>query len=258
MEKKEAVSSPTIPSSQDSAQEDFKWVKDKNYPSEIKNEYLKYPLDNWRKIVFDPKLNKSFIHHPGNIYESKVNKVLKSDVFDGFEFYEDKKGVLNFKLMESYGVDKNKLEKEFIIPDFFVHRIKVEEFKELLKNRSYMMGFGGKITENVKYISIIGEIKSSHHQAHKNTSQKRDYISFIKNANLIDEQLLLMYIYDESYKLFKKDINEKREENIILCYIPKLYADECYNAFNNIIVELKSNVNKIDLKNIPKKKIIKI
>ena len=255
--KNEEGTSPPIPSSQDSAPEDFNWVKDKNYPAKIKEDYLKYPLEKWREMVFEPKVNdsNSFILHPGDIYEDRVNKVLKFDVFKDFEFYEDKNGLFNFNLSKYYKVDKDKLTKEFIIPDFFVHRIEAKKIKELLDKRSYMMKYSNKI--NKEYISIIGEIKSSHHQAHKNSPQKIDYITFIKNADSKDEELLIMYVYDESYQLFQKDIAKKNKPNFILCYIPKLYADECYSAFNDTIVELKSNLKKIDLKKATKKRFSK-
>ena len=60
MESEEPSLSSSIPSSQDSATEDFKWVKDKNFLSEIKKDYLKYPLSEWRELVFDLKINEPF------------------------------------------------------------------------------------------------------------------------------------------------------------------------------------------------------
>ena len=63
-----------------------------------------------------------FIYSPGEIYENRVNKVLKLDVFKDFAFYEAKNGMINFNLITHYKVDINNIKKKFFAPDFFVHR----------------------------------------------------------------------------------------------------------------------------------------
>ena len=71
-----------------------------------------------------------------------------------------------------------------------------------------------------------------------------------------------MYVYDESYKLFCKDdfndnekTTDKKPDPIIYCYIPKIYKEDCYNAYNDIIENLKPKVRKIDIRS--KKRITK-
>ena len=251
----EIETSSVISSSQESVEEDYDWITDKNFSLENKKDFLKYPLDYWRKIVFEPDLEKSQIDSEGDYHESRINKVLKNEVFASFEFYESKNGIIKFKLMKNYKVDKNELLKGFISPDFFIHKIEVEKFNELLENRKYMMKTFKKLNTNKKYVSIIGEIKISHNSAIKDSKQRKDYITFIQKAKLFEEELALMYVYDQSYKLFKTDKKPKEIDEVflILCYIPKLYLEDCYNAYNCIIDELKLDVKKIDMKKLVKK-----
>ena len=109
--------------------------------------------------------------------------------------------------MKAYNVEGNELIKGFISPDFFIYKIEIEKFNELLKEREYMMKTFKKLNKNIKYVSIIGEIKISHKSAFKNNDQRKDYITFIQKAKatLNEEELVLMYVYDQSYKLFKED-----------------------------------------------------
>ena len=245
-------------SSQDTVEENYNWAQDRNFPIEYKNDYLKYPLKDWSELAYTPDLNNSFVHSPGFLYESRATKILKNDVFKDYKFYEDKEGKLDFFLSKYYKVDVNKLMKNFIAPDFFVHRIETAKFFELLDERRYMMKANDKLKIEKAYVSIIGEIKTSHNKAHKKTKQKEDYIIFIKNAVLSkDEELLLMYVYDESYQLFKQDTIKDEKPSLILCYIPKIYLEECYNVYNNIIVELGSNIKPIDLKKLKINKLSK-
>ena len=255
----EMETSSVISSSQESVEENYDWVTDKKFSSENKKDYLKYPLEDWRKIVFDPDLEISQIDSEVDYYENRVIKVLKNEVFTSFKFYENKSGITKFRLMKNYKVDRTELLKGFISPDFFIHKIDVNKFTELLENRKYMMKSFKKLKANTKYVSIIGEIKISHNSAIKDSKQRKDYITFIKKAKLFEEELILMYIYDQSYNLFKTDKEPKDTDEIfmILCYIPKLYLNDCYNAYNNIIDELKLNVKKIDMKIITTKKLTK-
>ena len=254
----EETTSSAIPSSQDYASENFNWIEDKDYPNENKEDFLKYPLNDWIDIVFDPKYKTKFFVAEGIYYQSVVNKILGYDIFKDCEFYGEKNGIFGLKLNDLYKIDPDDLEKKFIAPDFFVHRIEVKYFLEILENRSYMMRTNYTINKKKKYVTIIGETKMSHHQTHKKCSQKRDYLKFIKLANSFDEELLLMYVYDESFQLFKKDLIDKLDNSpIILCYIPKCYQEDCYFAYNYVIDELKSKIKKIDINRIPKKKLKK-
>ncbi len=242
-------SSPTISSGKETVKEDFSWVKGKDY--ELKKDYLKYPLEEWRRITYEPNFNKGIINRPGDVYEDRVNKILQYEVFKNLTFHKEINGRFTFNLLKNYQVDPNILIKESIEPDFFVYKIESKEFFALLNKRNYMMSYSGKINKDKKYISIIGEIKTAQRRAIKNSVQKSDYIKFIENAKLEDEEaLLLMYIYDQSFKLFKNDT--KANYPFIICYIPQLFLEECYIAFNEVIDELKSNVKKINLKKKPK------
>ena len=53
------------------------------------------------------------------------------------------------------------------------------------------------LKSDVKYVSIIGEIKIGHKRAFKWDDQRQAYISFISKAAVEKgEKLLLMYMYD--------------------------------------------------------------
>ena len=245
-------SSSSIKSSSESAIEDYDWIKDENFSLENKMNFLKYPLNFWREIAYVPNLEKGVMYSEGEFYKSRVKKVLKYDVFNGFNFIKNKYGMIEFDFMEYYNVDQKELTESGIAPQFFVYQIEVEKFNKLLEERKYMMKTFQKMNTNKKYVSIIGEIKVSHRKAFKNNSQRQDYIKFIQKAISSEEELVLMYIYDESYKLFMEDKPNKTDNIfLILCYIPKLYFNECYNAYNNILEDF--GVEKIDIENKQKK-----
>ena len=93
------------------------------------------------------------------------------------------------------------MKKKNIAPDFFIYEIPRKDFLEILNSRDYMLFTKFKIPENRKYMSIVGEIKSSKFSAHRNTRQRRDYLKFVELANKIpgnEEWIILLYIYDES------------------------------------------------------------
>ena len=214
-----------------------------------KENYIKYPLKKWRELVYDPKHNEYLVHSFGDTYQSVVNKVLKDDVFKDCSFFEDKNGMIKFNFNEKYNMSDIKFEKGFIAPDFFIYKIEVKKFFEILKQRSYMMRTSYEMNTKIKYISIIGEIKISHKRAHRKDKQKADYLIFTKDAKLSEgEVILLMYVYDESFQLFKQDLSNKLDKPpYILCYIPKLYKEDCYHAFNKVANILNYKVEKIDM-----------
>ena len=172
-------------------------------------------------------------------------------------FFFVKKGFINFDLMSCYNVTPNDINKTSIEPDFFVYKMEAEKFKDLLEKRSYMIRTFQKLEPGVQYVSIIGEIKIGHKRAFKWDDQREAYISFIHKAALEKgEKLLLMYVYDQSYKLFKEDKpNDKDSVFLIICYIPKIYKDKCYKAYNDTIDYVKLyRGQKIDLNKEPAKR----
>ena len=242
-------------SSEGLAEEDYSWVTDKNFSIEDKKDFVKYPLNKWRDLVYMLKSTYTILSER-RFYIYKVKKVLKHDIFKDCVYYYMKDGIFGFSLIEYYKMNLLELINYSVLPDFFIFRMKMEKFKKLLEDRKYMMRTFKKLNENKKYVSIIIEIKVSHKRAFKNNDQRKDYFKFVEKAIIPDdEELILMYIYDESYKLFKEDKPQNEDNNIflILCYIPKLYNDECYIAYNNIIDELKLNIKKINTKEPPKR-----
>ena len=263
MEEKSLSSSMRSSSSEEPVSEDFNWIEDKDFSSSNKQDYLKYPLSDWRESSYVSSVDQHQTHlvSEGRLYENEVIRILRDDVFKGFEFFSEKNGLFKFNLMKNYKVNRNDINnKPSIEPDFFVHKMEVKEFNELLKNRSYMIRTFEKLNLDVKYVSIIGEIKIGHKRAFKMDDQRKAYTSFIQKAVLEEgEQLLLMYVYDQSYKSFKKDKpNELDLVSLIICYIPNIYKNNCYKAYNDTIKYLNlDSGQKIDLNKIPAKRLRK-
>ena len=121
-----------------------------------------------------------------------------------------------------------------------------------------MFVFINNIPQNKKYISILGEIKSSKKNAHKKTIQRLNYknLGCKVNSFKTDEFMLLMYIYDQSFYLFVNELYEDSSDGsgnkfpIIYGYISKLYYENCFEAYNSLITELKSCKPKIDFQDI--------
>ena len=259
MEEKSLSSSMRSSSSEETVSEDFNWIDDENFLSSNKKDYLKYPLSDWRESSYIPILGKSQTHltSEGKLYEMKVRKILRDDVFKGFHFIYEKDGLVEFDFMNNYEVIPIDIGMPSIEPDFFVHKMEVVKFNELLKKRSYMIRTFQSLKPDVKYVSIIGEIKIDHKRAFKMDDQRKAYTSFIDKATLKEgEKLLLMYVYDQSYKLFKEDVpNESDSVFLIICYIPKIYRNNCYKAYNDTIEYLNLDSHqKIDLNKVPGKK----
>lgn len=233
-------------------------------PNETKLKFLDYPLNMWKDIVFDQDFKGYQINDEGTYYQKVVNKILAKDIFKDKDFHKEENGVMDFKIADIYKISYNSLSKKSINPDFLVYKIPKNNFFEILEERKYMMIMKYNIPEDKNYISIIGEIKTRRHSAHKNTLQRQDYLNFINLVNSLnetDEFLLMMYIYDESFSLFKKELSAKQQDKypIIYGYMPKLYYENCYKTYNVLIDILGSSKEKIDLSNksIFKKKITK-
>ena len=255
-----SLSSSISSSSEEAVTEDFDWINDKNFLLSNKEDYLKYPLSDWKDSSYIPNLGlpQTHLSSEGKLYEAKVRNILRDDVFKDSKFFFEKKGFINFDLMSCYKVTPNDINnKTSIEPDFFVYKMEAEKFKDLLEKRSYMIRTFQKLKPEVEYVSIIGEIKIGHKRAFKWDDQREAYISFIHKAALKKgEKLLLMYVYDQSYKLFKEDKpNEKDSVFLIICYIPKIYKDKCYKAYNDTIDYVKLyRGQKIDLNKEPAKR----
>ena len=254
MESKKSV---ITSSSGESGIEDFEWVENNKFKEEYKKNYLEYPLKKWKEIVYEQDLKDSKITDEGKYYKYTVNSILENDIFKDLEFHKEKKYIFDFNFEKYYNINYNSLIKGAIKPDFFVYKIPKGKFLEILNERKYMMLLRHKIPNDKKYISVVGEIKTSRIKAHKNDNQRQDYLTFINLANNLnkssnsDEFLIMMYIYDISFSLFKNEENDYDEdkEAIIYGYIPKLYYEDCYKKYNEIIDLLKLSKEKIDLDN---------
>ena len=238
-------------SERESGTENFDWIHYQCFPKLLKKFYTQFPLKIWKNIIFYSKSQQ--INNEGLYYQGTVNKILKKDIFKDFFFREDKNGAIDFKFKLVYKIDYNKLIKKSIAPDFYVYRIEKKKFFELLESRKYMMILKNKnkIPENAKFISILGEIKSSYSSCHIDDDQRNDYEKFINLVQQLetDEYIILMYIYDNSFNFFQKDyyLKPEKESPIIYGYIPKLYYEDCYNNYNELIDQLKLNKEKIKI-----------
>ena len=241
--------------------EDYNWVNDEKLPNETKMKFLDYRLNMWKD---DQDFQGYQTNDEGTYYQKVVNNILANDIFKDMHFHKKENGVMAFKFADTYKIDYDSLSKKYINPDFLVYKIPKKNFFEILDERKYMMIMKYNIPEDKEYISIIGEIKTRRYYNHKNSYQRRDYLNFINlvnSSNKTDEFLIMMYIYDESFSLFKKKLSTKRQDKypIIYGYMPKLYYENCYKTYNVLIDILGSSKEKIDLSNnnIFKKRITK-
>ena len=247
-------------SAKESCTENFDWVHYQNFPKKLKKFYTQFPLKSWKKIILSPENLQ--IRDEGLYFQGTVNKVLRNDIFKDFDFHEEKNGAIEFEFKEIYKINYAQLFKKTISPDFYVYKIEFEKFFKLMKSREYMMILKNEknIPTNIKFISILGEIKSSYSSCHIDDEQRHDYETFINLVNELktDEYIILMYIYDNSFKFFEKDMNFKADKKspIIYSYMPKLYYEDCYRNYNELIEQLKLKTEKIDIndKTIFKKK----
>jgi hypothetical protein len=149
--------------------ETFDWDNEE----EIKDNYIKFPLDKWYEIVFEIKSKvKDNVLFEGNLYQSTVNLILKKDVFKGENFIEEDNYIsIIYKDSDISNFLKNNFPKILkenpkdiinseLEPDFLVYDIKKENFFQIIKNRNYMMYYKKfEIPNEIDKISILGEIK---------------------------------------------------------------------------------------------------
>ena len=109
MEEKSLSSSMRSSSSEEPVSEDFNWIKDedKDFSSSNKQDYLKYPLSDWRESSYVSSVDQHQTHlvSEGRLYENEVIRILRDDVFKGFEFFSEKNGLFKFDLMKNYKVN---------------------------------------------------------------------------------------------------------------------------------------------------------
>ena len=100
------------------------------------------------------------------------------------------------------------------------------------------------IPKDKKYISIVGETKTTLSKDHKNKTQRKDYLTFIKlvnnliNSSNSDEFLIIMYIYDISFSLFKNESIDYDidEEPIIYGYMQNFIMNIATKAIMILLI----------------------
>lgn len=240
-------SSSEFSSGMESCIEQYEWANDVNFP--YKSEYLRFPLDTWRKLAYNPKLDNWQFGEEGKYYQNIVNIILEKDVFYPYKVYQEKNGAIDINFKNIYKINYDLFKKRTIVPDFFVRGIPIAVFKEILNSRNYMFYTRYNIPSDKIKITVLGETKSSYNHAHKNSTQRKDYITFANEVNKsgIDEFVVIVYIYDQSFQLFKAEPNKNTDGPFIYGYIPKVYKKECYNVYNYLVQDLNANQTPIDL-----------
>ena len=234
-------SSSEFSSGMESCIEQYEWANDVNFP--YKSEYLRFPLDTWRKLAYNPKLDNWQFGEEGKYYQNIVNIILEKDVFYPYKVYQEKNGAIDINFKNIYKINYDLFKKRTIVPDFFVRGIPIAVFKEILNSRNYMFYTRYNIPSDKIKITVLGETKSSYNHAHKNSTQRKDYITFANEVNKsgIDEFVVIVYIYDQSFQLFKAEPNKNTDGPFIYGYIPKVYYENCYNFCHDLFLELKDS-----------------
>lgn len=206
-------------------EEDFSWIK--NSEDELKQKYMKFPLNKWRDIVKEIDLNK--VEYKSSAYQTMANVILEKDIFKNQVFKEEDN---IYNLLSLFPEVESK--KYNIKPDFIIVNIPKNIFTDIISQREYMLTFDKNFNkfENIEYINIIGESKVNHDRiADKN--QKENYLNFIQDMNNKNNGnfFMLMYVFDISYKNFwEKDFFIKQP--IIIAYIPQIYNYDRYKIEN--------------------------
>ena len=229
-----------------SENEDFSWINANN--NKLLKNFISLPLNSWKKYTFDI-LEDNRIIRKGFGYQDSVSKVLKNEIF--------KKENLLIESMKYLAVQKEDeifkgIDNNYIPADFSVRDMNINDFKKMLEKYNYMMKMKYEIKDSVKKINIIGEIKTSK-KASRKKSQQINYLYFSQKGGE-STQNVIMYIIDKSFKKFY-DINLPKNIPKLYCYLPKLYSEDCYLKYNDIIELLQMDEKyKIQMQKGQKKK----
>ena len=228
--------------------EDFSWINLLN--KELLKNYVSFPLKIWKEYTFD-KIDENRVIRKGFCYQDSVSKILTKEIFKNENILTESMEYLAVQKESEMFLDKN---NNYIAADFSVKDMDIINFNNMLKKYNYMMKMKFKIKDKVKKINIIGEIKNSKSSVHKKTQQIK-YLYFSQKGDQ-NTQNVIMYIIDKS---FEKFYNMQLPSNLpfVYCYFPKLYYENCYTKYNQILDLLKYD-EKYKIK-IPKKikKIVK-
>ena len=190
---------------------------------------MKYPLEAWT-ITAQEYIDLNDIKDKSNAYQYIVNIILKNEIFQNIDFYEENTSIILTKLFP----ESKKIENK-IVPDFLIPKIPKDIFLKIVKKYDYMFRYDEKWNslDDYKFINIIGETKINIKNI--KMKQKDNYIFFCKDLNEMqkskenkDNYFMTMYIFDGNYKLFwlKEFIYNN---SIIIGYIPQLFNIACLN-----------------------------
>ena len=227
--------------------EDFSWINLTN--KELLKNYVSFPLKIWKGYTFD-KIDENRVIRKGFCYQDSVSKILTKEIFKNENILTESMEYLAVQKESEMFLDKD---NNYIAADFSVKDMDINNFNNMLKKYNYMMKMKFKIKDKVKKINIIGEIKSSKSSMHKKT-QQINYLYFSQKGDQ-NTQNVIMYIIDKSFKQFY-DMQLPTNLPFVYCYIPKLYYENCYTKYNQILDLLKyDEKNKIQIPIETKKKL---
>ena len=86
-------------SSMDYASEKYDWVNSNTFSNDYKFEYLEFPLEEWKDIIYRKNLSTdSSVTSLGYYYQAVVNRILEYIIFKNYNFYWEKGGVIEYNL----------------------------------------------------------------------------------------------------------------------------------------------------------------
>ena len=227
--------------------EDFSLINLTN--KELLKNYISFPLKIWKGYTSD-KIDENRVIRKGFCYQDSVSKILTKEIFKNENILTESMEYLAVQKESEMFLDKD---NNYIAADFSVKDMDIINFNNMLKKYNYMMKMKFKIKDKVKKINIIGEIKSSKSSMYKKT-QQINYLYFSQKGDQ-NTQNVIMYIIDKSFKQFY-DMQLPTNLPFVYCYIPKLYYENCYTKYNQILDLLKyDEKNKIQIPIETKKKL---
>ena len=227
--------------------EDFSCINLTN--KELLKNYVSFPLKIWKEYTFD-KIDENRVIRKEFCYQDSVSKILTKEIFKNENILTESMEYLAVQKESEMFLDKD---NNYIAADFSIKDMDIINFNNMIKKYNYMMKMKFKIKDKVKKINIIGEIKSSKRIMHKKT-QQINYLYFSQKGDQ-NTQNVIMYIIDKSFKQFY-DMQLPTNLPFVYCYIPKLYYENCYTKYNQILDLLKyDEKNKIQIPIETKKKL---